>query len=274
MVCSRRCVELALAEVSARQYGELDALRREIQPPEGFVDALAVADLEDELLGWLEDRGVERAWEVAPTLAAAGVGTDWCQRVLEAVGDRGLGPALGWVSSTLSVQSLLSQVKDSTRRISELVTAVKSYSQMDRGSVQRTDVTEGLESTLVMLGHRLRERGITVERDYVHRCARGRGVPGRAEPGVDEPDRQCGRCHGRRGHAAGEHAHGRRLGGGGDRRHRSGDAPRGGPACIRGVLHDQGGRARAPAWAWTSPAASWSSAMGARSTSRASRAAR
>jgi signal transduction histidine kinase len=37
--------------------------------------------------------------------------------------------------------------------------------------MQRIDVTEGLESTLVMLGHRLREGGITVERDY------GAGVP-------------------------------------------------------------------------------------------------
>ena len=30
---------------------------------------------------------------------------------------------------------------------------MKSYSQLDRASMQRTDVPEGLESTLVMLGH-------------------------------------------------------------------------------------------------------------------------
>ena len=48
------------------------------------------------------------------------------------------------------------EVKESTRRISELVAAVRSYSQMDRASLQQIDVTEGLESTLVMLGHKLR----------------------------------------------------------------------------------------------------------------------
>jgi signal transduction histidine kinase len=37
---------------------------------------------------------------------------------------------------------------------------------MDRSSMQRVDVTEGLESTLVMLGHRLREGGVAVVRDY------------------------------------------------------------------------------------------------------------
>jgi len=76
-----------------------------------------------------------------------------------------LGPGLGWVASTLSAAALLSDVKESTRRISELVGAVRSYSQMDRASMQVVDVTEGLDSTLVMLGHKLRE-GIKVVREY------------------------------------------------------------------------------------------------------------
>ena len=45
------------------------------------------------------------------------------------------------------------------------VGAVKSYSQLDRASMQETDVAEGLESTLVMLAHRIPE-GVTVVRDY------------------------------------------------------------------------------------------------------------
>jgi len=49
--------------------------------------------------------------------------------------------------------------------VSDLVAAVRSYSQMDRASMQRIDVTDGLESTLVMLGHKLRD-GVTVVRDY------------------------------------------------------------------------------------------------------------
>jgi signal transduction histidine kinase len=170
--------ELALAGVSAQQYNDLDVLRRAIPAPGGPVDALTLADLEDELLGWLEDRDVERAWEVAPALAAAGLGTAWCQQVLDAVGEEALDPAMDWVTRTLTVSALQGQIKESTRRISELVTAVKSYSQMDRGSMQRIDVTEGLESTLVMLGHRLREDGITVERDYATAVSEVEAFPG------------------------------------------------------------------------------------------------
>ena len=61
--------------------------------------------------------------------------------------------------------TLLAEVQDSTRRVSELVAAVRSYSQMDRASMQQTDIAAGLDSTLVMLGHRLRD-GISVVRDY------------------------------------------------------------------------------------------------------------
>jgi signal transduction histidine kinase len=69
------------------------------------------------------------------------------------------------VAHTVTVERLLAEVRESTHRVSELVSAVRSYSQMDRASRQRVQVTDGLENTLVMLGHKLRD-GITVVRDY------------------------------------------------------------------------------------------------------------
>jgi signal transduction histidine kinase len=69
------------------------------------------------------------------------------------------------VASTLSVATLLGEVKESTRRISELVAAVRSYSQLDRASMQQLEVTDGLDSTLAMLGHKLGD-GVTVLREY------------------------------------------------------------------------------------------------------------
>jgi signal transduction histidine kinase len=157
---------LAQGDISAARFSALDALRREVEPPLGVLDPLDVADDEDVLSSWLAGHGVERDWIIAPPLAAAGVDVAWCERAAAALGDKAaLEPALEWVASTLSVAALLSEVKESTRRISELVAAVRSYSQMDRASVQRIDVTEGLESTLVMLGHKLRD-GVQVVRSY------------------------------------------------------------------------------------------------------------
>ena len=155
---------LAGDEISARQFTALDALRREIEPDPLAQSPLALADQEDALCLWLSQHGVAREWTIAPSLAAAGVDLDWCERAAATLAGPALEPGLEWVASTLSVAALLAEVKESTRRISELVTAIKSYSQMDRASMQQIDVTDGIESALVMVGHKL--SGVTVVRDY------------------------------------------------------------------------------------------------------------
>ena len=50
--------------------------------------------------------------------------------------------------------------------MSDLVGAVKSYAYMDRGEVVEADVHEGLETTLTVLGHKLKHTNIEVVREY------------------------------------------------------------------------------------------------------------
>ncbi|WP_309572388.1 ATP-binding protein, partial [Deinococcus sp.] len=61
-------------------------------------------------------------------------------------------------------------------RVSELVGAVKTYTHMDRARVSEIDVHDGLESTLTLLGHKL--RSITVERAYDHTLPRIPAIAG------------------------------------------------------------------------------------------------
>jgi signal transduction histidine kinase len=156
---------LAGDELSAEQFAALDALRRELDPAAADPDPLARADREQALSSWLTRHGIVREWTIAPALAAAGVDPAWCERAAAVLEGPALEPGLEWVASALSVAELLGEVKESTRRVSELVAAVRSYSQLDRASMQRIDVADGLDSTLVMLGHKLRG-GVTVVREY------------------------------------------------------------------------------------------------------------
>ena len=156
---------LAHDEISAQQFTALDTLRCEIEPRAAVSDRLALADHEEALSSWLTSHGIAGEWMIAPPLAAAGVDLGWCERAAAVLPGPALQPGLEWVASTLSAATLLAEIKESSRRISELVAAVRSYSQMDRASMQYINVTDGLESTLVMLGHKLRA-GITVVRDY------------------------------------------------------------------------------------------------------------
>ena len=125
---------------------------------------LARADREQALATWLNRHRVARAWIIAhsslpPELILLGAlvrQASWKDRPSSRAWS-------GWQARSRS-NTLLSELKESTRRISELVAAVRSYTQMDRASMQRIDVTDGLDSTLVMLGHKL--RGVTVVREY------------------------------------------------------------------------------------------------------------
>jgi signal transduction histidine kinase len=155
---------LAEGGITAVQFTEVDRLRRRVSAGDAGLTGLALADREDELSDWLSDHGVERDWVIAPAMAAAGVEVAWCDELADAVPPASLSPALEWVAASLSTNALLGEVKEATGRISTLVAAVRSYSQMDRASLQVTDVVEGLESTLVMLAHKL--HGIHVERRY------------------------------------------------------------------------------------------------------------
>ncbi|HLM07252.1 MAG TPA: ATP-binding protein [Blastococcus sp.] len=155
---------LTAAQITADQWSRLDTLRHELGArPSG--DPMTLADREDALSDWLADHDVTRDWVLAPVLTGAGADVDWCERVAQALGEDRLEPGLDWVASTLSSTGLLEEVKESTRRISDLVSAVKSYAQLDRASMQQTDLAEGLESTLVMLAHRIPD-AVTVVRDY------------------------------------------------------------------------------------------------------------
>ncbi len=168
---------LAQHGITAQQFVSLDDLRRDVGTSGRDLDAMARADLEEELSTWLQRRGVGQDWLLAPVLAGAGADRAWCERVHEVLGDEALEAGLEWVVCAVAVSGQLAEVKEATRRVSDLVGAVRSYSQLDRGSVQRTDVTEGLDSTLAVLGHKL-GAGVLVERDYDPATPQVEAVPG------------------------------------------------------------------------------------------------
>jgi signal transduction histidine kinase len=157
--------QLAEGAITAEQFLALERLRRTIEPPAATRSPMQISDAEEELGEWLEDHDVEDAWALAATLAGAGVPIDWCEKAADLLPGRALQAGLSWVAGTLSVSAQLGELREATGRVSELVSAVRSYTQMDRASLQPVDVVEGLTSTLVMLGHKLKD-GVEVRRDF------------------------------------------------------------------------------------------------------------
>lgn len=74
-------------------------------------------------------------------------------------------PALRRVSSKVEVDDLLDELENGAGKISDLVRAIKEYSYMDQAPVQDVDLKNGLENTLTIMGHKLKQ-GVTVKREY------------------------------------------------------------------------------------------------------------
>jgi len=154
--------------VEREQAEELVILQREAMERAKTRDALSAldaADAEDELVEALERLNVSEPWRLSEPLVAAGIDAAWLDR-LAAIAGPGTGAAIAWIAASLTTRGLTAEIAESTERMSKLVKAIKAYAFMDRGELVETDVHEGLETTLLVLGHKLKHTSIEVHRDY------------------------------------------------------------------------------------------------------------
>jgi signal transduction histidine kinase len=136
-------------------------------PSSHLVDPLTESDKEEQIISWLDTHGVADSWKLAQTLVAAGLDTVHLDTIRNNLSSGSLLDVLSWLEARFSSVVLLDEIQQSMVRISELVKAIKTYSYMDQAPIQEIDVHDGLESTLTILGHKLKAGGgITVIREY------------------------------------------------------------------------------------------------------------
>jgi signal transduction histidine kinase len=120
------------------------------------LDSVARSDREEALTRWLDEQNVPEGWKLASTFVNAGLDAAWLESLLSKLTPQSRTAALNWLDARLNLQSLLKLVDQSTGRIADLVKAIKSYTHMDQSPMQEVDVHEGIESTLTMLGYKLK----------------------------------------------------------------------------------------------------------------------
>ncbi len=128
------------------------------------IDPLERDRREAEVEEWLEDHEVDQAWKLAAGLVQAGTTVNDLDELVAALPPTALAPALSWVDAANSIREATDIITRGSRRVSDLVQAVKGYTYMDRGLEQEIDVNDGLESTLIILNHRLRD--VTIRRQF------------------------------------------------------------------------------------------------------------
>lgn len=156
------------ANLDARQKEIINQLRDEIVTRTASsikLDPLARSDRESEIQDWMDEKQIPDGWQYAPTLVSYGWDKHMLAELCNNFSNAQCAAVVPWLSVGCSVYALLHEISQSAERLSEIVKAMKSYSYMDQAPIQNVDVHEGLENTLVILRHKLKE-GIQVKRDF------------------------------------------------------------------------------------------------------------
>jgi signal transduction histidine kinase len=159
-----RLVALCLKEtqVLAIQNWEREVrARTQTNLPE---DQVQVAAREDSITRWIEQRGFNDAWQIAPELAELGVEASDLDPLVDFLDQDAIQVVLEQFASALRAEHYAQAMLSSTSRIFDLISAIKTYSYMDRAPILEVDVPAGLDATIQMLQSRMGK--INVVREY------------------------------------------------------------------------------------------------------------
>ncbi len=129
------------------------------------------SDAEERMAEWMDEAHVEDAWKLAPTFVSVGLSENDLGCARTTFDDSLLSDSLNWLEAMLSSMQLVGTIEDSISRVTDLIHAVKSYAYEGRGDKQTIDINASIHATLVILGHKLREKQITLNKDF------GAGLP-------------------------------------------------------------------------------------------------
>jgi len=135
--------------------------------PKQKLSALQKMNKEDELMQWLEDKGLPADQEVVDTFTENGFTGEELEKLYDGLPKEELVQILLWIENLLSSQRVIKDLAEASTRISNLVGAIKSHVHMDRtNDKQPTDLHKDIENTLTLLGYKLREKKIVVKKSY------------------------------------------------------------------------------------------------------------
>ncbi|MHA2098376.1 MAG: CoA-binding protein [Candidatus Kariarchaeaceae archaeon] len=127
--------------------------------------SMARTELEERIEEYLEDHGVENAWEHAPFLAFMQPTAAQFEKLSQLFDLDDINLIIGYLSNMVAAYSLFNEVYHGAERISSIVKALKEYSYLDQAPVGEIDLHQGINNTLVILRNKLKS-GITINKDY------------------------------------------------------------------------------------------------------------
>ncbi len=173
---------LAVAGLTQDQLDAVDRLRDACMhtQPTLSMSPLERADREDELAEWLEAHGADGS--AVDALAETAVTVEALDQLAGHLEGGALDAALDWVAAGCAVRTLATESERAGSRISDLVSAMKRLTHMDRAPVaEPIDVEQGLRDTLMVLGHKARDKSLSLKIEVAPGLPRVMAVGGELE---------------------------------------------------------------------------------------------
>lgn len=126
------------------------------------LSALQRSDAEAALETWLERAGIGEPWTIAPALVDDGITSTDLEGI--ATSEIDLGASIELLVTAAQISDLTHQIAEGSRRLHELVQAMKTYAFLDRAPAQDVDIHKGIDDTLLILRAKIGD--IEVVRDY------------------------------------------------------------------------------------------------------------
>ncbi|HEX6848108.1 MAG TPA: ATP-binding protein [Chitinophagaceae bacterium] len=121
---------------------------------------------EDELTDWLEKNELPKDISVE-TFVNTGFTCEDLENIRKDAGKEAFTQVLLWIENLLSSQQVIKDLDEASARISHLVGAIKSHVHMDQTTdLQLTDLHNDIDNTLTLLGYKLRQKNISVKRNF------------------------------------------------------------------------------------------------------------
>jgi signal transduction histidine kinase len=124
------------------------------------------SDAEEAMSEWLQSEGVENAFTIGPALVAIGFDKEELACSRDAFDAESFSDALNWLEALVSSVSLVCAIEESITRVSDLVMAVKKFAYDERSPKKELDIHDSLQSTLTIMGHKLRMKQVRVDKRF------------------------------------------------------------------------------------------------------------
>ncbi|MFI5221038.1 MAG: ATP-binding protein, partial [Bacteroidia bacterium] len=164
---TEKLLQGAISPEHIKTISKLILLKESESKQKTKLTAMQLMEREDEITDWMQKNGISGNRLAGETFSEFGFSCGDLENIRRQVGKDAYVDVLLWLENLLSSQRIIKDLGDASCRISDLVGAIKSHVHMDQSNdMQPSDIHKDIDNTLTLLGYKLREKNITVKKNY------------------------------------------------------------------------------------------------------------